>query len=82
MTAARSMTQFTVQGRDPFPMDMLRYDACWPSDTGSALAIGWSHSHDPDRLGTHKITMNTWKVGITPERWGSFGWTVISQERV
>ena len=81
MSRARSMTQFTVEGRDPFPMDMLRYDACWPADTGGALAISWSHTREPGP-GNHKITLNTWLVGITPERWQSFGWTVVSQERV
>lgn len=83
MSRARSMTRFTVQGRYPFPMDMLRYDSCWPADTLSANAIGLSgslRSIDDDK--EPKITLLTWSTGITPDRWRSFGWTVIEQERV
>ena len=75
MSRARSMTRFTVQGRGNFPLDMLRYDSCWPADTASAMSIGRSDPADT-------ITLLTWGVGITPDRWRSFGWTVTSQERV
>jgi hypothetical protein len=76
MSRARSMTRFTVEGNYPFPLDMLRYDSCWPADTNSALNIAKPDVHD------RTITLLTWGVGITPERWASFGWTVTSQERV
>ena len=82
MSTARSLTQFTVQGNRAFPLDMLRHDQCWPADTGSAFTVGLSQTHAPESPGMHKITLHTWSVGITPERWKSFGWTVISQDRV
>ena len=74
MTKARSMTQFIVEGSGVFPMDMLRYDACWPAVGASAELIRYK--------GKRTITLNTWNVGITPDRWRSFGWTVTKQERV
>ncbi|KKK78562.1 hypothetical protein LCGC14_2842300, partial [marine sediment metagenome] len=27
---AMKMRAYTVRGRLPFPLDMLRYDSCWP----------------------------------------------------
>jgi hypothetical protein len=81
MSRARSMTRFTVQGLYKFPIDMLRYDSCWPADTRSAQDIELSQTHTPER-GTYQITLLTWSTGITPARWASFGWTVTSQERV
>lgn len=82
MTKAQSLTQFTVKGHSTFPLDMLRYDQCWPADTASALEI----TNLIETHGVHErartITLHTWNVGITPDRWKIFGWTVISQDRV
>lgn len=80
MSRARSRTRFTVKGRYPFPMDMLRYDSCWPSTGESVAAIHNSITRQGDREQT--VTLLTDMVGITPDRWRSFGWTVTSQERV
>lgn len=80
MSRARSMTKFTVKGRFPFPVDMLRYDSCWPANGESAAAIHHSIARDGDR--EQSVTLLTWSTGITPARWASFGWTVIEQERV
>lgn len=80
MTQARSLTQFTVSGNSRFPMDMLRYDKCWPADTTSALGI--LRTAAEDEYETFTFVMHTWSVGITPDRWRSFGWTVTDQVRV
>ena len=58
---------FYVAGRGEFPLDMLRYDSCWPvTDTGALI----------DR-GQRRIKMACAKgIGPTVDRWRSFGWTV------
>lgn len=66
------VTTFTVSGRGSFPLDMLRYDHCWPH-TG----------HDVDMLteaGPRRVVLatahsNKHEHRITPDRWNSFGWT-------
>ena len=84
MSSARSMTKFVVRrtGYGTFPMDMLRYDCCWPADTTSALNVGRIVETQGVRDEQPDITLLTWQTGITPDRWASFGWTVVSQERV
>ena len=84
MSAARSMTKFVVRrtGYGTFPTDMLRHDSCWPADTISAMDMSRIIETHGVRDEQPDITLLTWQVGITPERWQSFGWTVVSQERV
>lgn len=68
--------RYTVQGSGTFPLDMLRYDVCWPSTQDDVINI------DP-RMGTefHKIR----RISVTSirlpsnNRWASFGWTVHDQ---
>lgn len=70
-------TNFTVAGKGTFPVDMLRYDRCFPardSDVVRSLADG-----------QREITLATCaprKVGhlVTEKRWATFGWTVINQD--
>lgn len=64
-----------------FPLDMLRYDACWPQTTESASLISMTL--------TREFSQKDWKelgkpvielMGIsapTNDRWKSFGWEVI-----
>jgi hypothetical protein len=66
--------EFTVVGRGQFPVDMLRYDACWPKrEAEDSISISASfaiHAH-----GTEEITL----IGVkapTEARWESFGWKV------
>ena len=40
------LTQFVVTGKVPFPIDMLRYDQCWPVDPESTTAIEASINRD------------------------------------
>lgn len=81
-------TRFTVEGVNPtsFPLDMLRYDACFPFDQESVAAI--SRSFDASqRVEAHRerkpITVTLMMVsrsGLampTKDRWASFGWRVI-----
>lgn len=70
--------RFTVEGPYPFPVDMLRYDRCWPEregiDTGAIARALDSAIQRRDR-----VTL----IGLdhpTEGRWRSFGWSVISKE--
>lgn len=69
------LVEFTVLGRGEFPLDMLRYDQCWPKrESVDVIAIGrtFDRRHARD---AHDITL----VGLrqpTAARWKSFGWEV------
>lgn len=65
---------FTVIGSLPFPIDMLRYDACWPARTEDALAI--LASQDPMSGGV-SVQLYSAANCPTPGRWNSFGWTIV-----
>jgi hypothetical protein len=69
-------TIFTVEGRGPFPFDMLRYDQCWPVSEG----------HDSPKLGgdygaeLRRVVLKTnANMAPTPARWDSFCWTVVGE---
>lgn len=73
---------FIVAGgtRTRFPLDMLRYDGCYPADPSSVDNIDWSL--DPERKldgYIHKVKLIS-TVAPTVARWASFGWTVIEIE--
>ena len=62
---------FSVVGKGHFPLDMLRYDACWPDSPDSVA-----------RLEANQIHIETVQVDLignrapTVARWNSFGWSV------
>lgn len=64
---------FTVEGCGAFPVDMLRYDGCFPVDTADANAM-------VDEVGRRKIKLRSYQfhAGVpTVARWESFNWRVI-----
>ena len=64
--------RFKVTGRGNFPLDMLRYDECYPVFE-SDIPLMRGNATTPTRtvaLWTNK------KVGPTEARWESFGWSV------
>jgi len=73
---------FVVAGRGDFPMDMLRYDECWPQDTSDASLIArslYEGVNADGRLGEWVIRLRRFsehKIGPTVARWESFGWKV------
>jgi hypothetical protein len=68
------MPTFCVLGRGQFPADMLRHDRCYPADTSSALAIL------RDTKDHREVYLRTASLrDVTPGRWSSFGWTVLSR---
>jgi hypothetical protein len=62
-----------IQGRGEFPMDMLRYDSCYPnSERDSVLIADTVRSYKRDgrwSICVKSASKNPWTVG----RWESFG---------
>lgn len=64
--------EFTVRGHigfhSMFPMDMLRYDRCWPASGAEAAKM--IPCNDAVEITLHGL-------GCTRDRWRSFGWEVL-----
>jgi len=63
-------------GKGNFPIDMLRYDECWPSRQEDVMNIIYSE----DRLLNRDemiISIST-HGKFTPDRWISLGWRPIN----
>lgn len=70
---------FTVSGRLSFPLDMLRYDCCFPSGPEDAGRIQESMEHPlPAERLVIKLSRRIEAKGLMPTsgRWSSFGWVV------
>ena len=70
--------KFIVKGRRPFPIDMLRYDNCYPANIPAVESI--TESLDPQIIDndpgmTRKVSLKG-RVAPTMGRWNSFGWEV------
>ncbi len=61
---------FWATGFGVFPVDMLRYDACWPSSTDDALRMVIEHGEFRRSIHLRSFTPPT------PDRWLSFGWSL------
>jgi hypothetical protein len=72
--AAQNAITFQVEGTWDFPLDMLRYDLCWPaSQSDAGLIAGTTLVGKAER----RITLKGLKLP-TEARWVSFGWKVVS----
>ena len=71
---------FTVTGRLSFPIDMLRYDQCWPYSQEDASKIHAFTDGSMGRLAETSITLCRWTEARngkpTADRWSSFGWKI------
>jgi hypothetical protein len=74
------LIRFKVKGSFRFPLDMLRYDACWPAspgDTGNMEA-----SFDARSPTGYEVELIHWAANAgwqpTVDRWASFGWYVVT----
>jgi hypothetical protein len=69
---------FKVEWQYSFPLDMLRYDCCWPVDQQAVIAI--TTSLERESRGPHRARLARKverKTDIpTIQRWLSFGVTV------
>ena len=61
---------FIVEGRGTFPVDMLRYDCCYPSGSKDAAALLTKEPRRVVLIGER----------ITAARWKSFLWNVTSSQ--
>lgn len=68
---SEKMHRFKVVGCGQFPIDMLRYDGCWPSTQQDASAIERSF-----RKGEAAIIELEGIYPETSDRWASFGWNI------
>lgn len=70
--AAQNAITFDVTGTGSFPVDMLRYDHCWPAQSEDGILLDASHVKAPRSIRMRGLT------GPTPARWRSFGWKVVA----
>jgi len=80
-------TQFTVAGVGVFPLDMLRYDTCFPMRSDDVNII--ENSMNPEIRQRQRTEGSQFEVilvayhdkkgdkVITEGRWSSFGWNVV-----
>ena len=75
---------FTVWGTAPFPIDMLRYDCCWPATAADSLAIERSVvNRDSQSVVVRlmsRIHRRHWRPAT--DRWRTFGWRITDYSRV
>ncbi len=78
------MITYTVEGSGHFPIDMLRYDSCFPASEPDAHMI--ERINNPTKrsdLALHRVDVSTLRdhrthaTIHTPARWESFGWKVV-----
>jgi len=71
------LRKYHVRGRGRFPIDMLRYDSCWPAGQEDVSLI-------TDSLGgpyeLREVALYFNHHAPTDQRWRSFGWVVINQQ--
>ncbi len=79
-------TTFVVEGTSDFPIDMLRYDSCYPY-TGSDVSGVTSPERfcSAENLSAHRrvklCTVHNGRIpNLTPDRWRSFGWRIVDGE--
>lgn len=72
------VTTFSVGGRSDFPLDMLRYDNCYPARSEDAAAIvatiaRYDGEHETIKLEKRHAGKDP---NLTPDRWASFVWSL------
>jgi hypothetical protein len=69
-----------VSGRSAFPLDMLRYDSCFPATQDDVGKIITSTERDPKKRSEEDVYIAIRRVvgnsshPWTEGRWASFGW--------
>jgi hypothetical protein len=69
---------FVVEGEGIFPLDMLRYDKCWPATADDVAEIAAACSFHGDGLRRISLVSDDYP---TLARWESFNWTVLGAIR-
>ncbi len=75
---------FTVWGTAPFPIDMLRYDCCWPASPADSLAIERSVGNRDSQSVVVRLMSRVHRRHWRPatDRWRTFGWRITDYSRV
>lgn len=69
--------KFSVSGPAPFPVDMLRYDGCYPSTQDDTARLARAFRSPFSDMTIHLSTINDQRRwSPTVARWNSFGWFV------
>jgi hypothetical protein len=75
---------FKVRGQAAFPIDMLRYDRCWPGtreDSGKVARSLRQEHHDTTDINLMSVTMDpNWRPAV--DRWRMCGWSVHEHTRI
>lgn len=66
--------RFTVTGKGRFPLDMLRYDSCFPATQGDVCNLTPRDRQPRTVTLEHRGANKDWKP--TAARWQSLGYTV------
>ncbi len=76
-----SLREFSVIGHYPFPIDMLRFDSCYPQREIDAAFIVECAEHPDRRYEIRLQTRSASNSVPTIARWASFGWRVLIHTR-
>lgn len=68
--------EYYVSGSGAFPLDMLRYDACWPATGEDAASMGITMRDDPEAYRKVRSIRILSHSEPTLARWASFTWSV------
>lgn len=71
----RHVHQVSFQGLGIFPLDMLRYDRCWPAGPSDVAMVGYE-INDLRVVSVRAYSENK-NMPFTEARWASFGWHLI-----
>jgi len=63
-----------------FPVDMLRYDMCWPMDSDAVNAIALGPLDHAVKVDVMARTDHRDQRAFTPDRWASFGVRIVNIE--
>lgn len=76
--AYRKFWHYAVYGTGRFPMDMLRYDQCWPATESDSYLVQQEATSAPDDYLTRPRVVRINGISApTVARWKSHGWRVI-----
>lgn len=61
-----------IRGLGPFPIEMLRYDSCWPMTEADSALVSRTFECRTEPWEIMVTGHIVWRTGWTVERWRSF----------
>ena len=76
--------RFTVEGRGEFPLDMLRYDRCFPrtGEDAEMMLTPPDHLRSPRQVTLVALARENRYWQPTEGRWLSFRWAVVDVQPI